>query len=212
MELDRGRLKASLVTARIRPTEEAIATLSAGLSTISYGYHIEKLISGEIKTDAELRKELSRLQAAFCTAIGILDADMNGTGQIEILISDTWHRNRIPEFLEELRLQSSRIEMLLTMLLQNTAIKRRRQRNPETWFFLAVHDLFATITGDPEPGIGGPLHRFTQHCATLTDPRIEVPERENSFRKRLTAALARRTGKISVLPRPVFPGKIAAPI
>src|SRR5438132_429067 len=135
MELNRGRLKATLVTARIRPTEEAIATLSVGLGTTSHGYHIEKLISGEIKTDAELRKELSQLQAAFRTAIGILDADMNGIGQIEILLSDPWHRNRIPEFLEGLRLQSSRIEMLLTMLAQNTAIKKRRQRNPETWFF-----------------------------------------------------------------------------
>jgi hypothetical protein len=212
MELNRGRLQAALVTARIRPTEETIATLSTGLGTISHGYHIEKLISGEVKTDAEVRKEFSQLRAAFGTAIRILDADMNGTRQIEILLSDRWHRGRIPEFLEDLRSHSSRIEMLLTMIDQNAAIKKRRRRNPETWFFLAIHDLFATISGDPEPGIGGPLHRFTQHCAALTDPRIEVPENENSFRKRLTAALARRTGKISVLPRHGFPGKIATPI
>jgi hypothetical protein len=156
-------------------------------------------------------KELSQLHAALRTAITILDADMNGTRQIEILLYDPWHGSRIPEFLETLRSQSSRIEMLLIMLAQNTAIKKRRQ-NPETWFFLAVHDLFATITGDPEPGIAGPLHRFTQHCAVLTDPRIEVPESENSFQKRLTAALARRTGKILVVPRRVFPGKITTPI
>jgi hypothetical protein len=55
MELNLGRLKATLVTARIRPTEETIATLSTGLGTISHGYHIEKLISGEVKTDAEVR-------------------------------------------------------------------------------------------------------------------------------------------------------------
>jgi len=36
---------------------------------------------------------------------------------------------------------------------------------------------------------------------------IAVPERENSFQKRLTAALARRTGKINILPKVVFPGK-----
>jgi hypothetical protein len=212
MELHRGRLKATLVAGRIRPTDEALATLSAGLSTISYGYHIERVISesASAKTEAELRKELSQLNAALRTAISILDADMNGTRQIEILLCDPWHGSRIPEFLEKLRSQSSRIEMFLTMLAQNTAIKKRRQ-NPETWFFLAVHDLFATITGDSEPGIAGPLYRFTQHCAVLTDPRIEVPESENSFQKRLTAALARRTGKIRVVPRRVFPGKITTP-
>ena len=210
MELNRGRLKATLVAGRIRPTDEALATLSAGLSTISHGYHIERVISEGAKTEAERRK-LSQLHAALRTAISILDADMNGTRQIEILLYDPWHGSRIPEFLETLRSQTSRIEMLLIMLAQNTAIKKRRQ-NPETWFFLAVHDLFATITGGPEPGIAGPLHRFTQHCAVLTDPRIEVPESENSFQKRLTAALARRTGKIRVVPRRVFPGKITTPI
>jgi hypothetical protein len=92
------------------------------------------------------------------------------------------------------------------MLTQNTAIRKRRQ-NPGTWFFLAVHDLFATLTDDPKPGIAGPLHRFTRRCAALTDPRIEVPESENSFRKRLTAALERRTGKINVIPRRFFSGK-----
>jgi hypothetical protein len=51
------------------------------------------------------------------------------------------------------------------------------------------------------------LHRFTKHCAALTDASIVVPESENSFQKRLTAALARRTGKISVLPKKIFPGK-----
>jgi hypothetical protein len=154
---------------------------------------------------------LTKLQVAFRSAIGILDADMNGTGQIESLLSDPWRVNRIPEFLEELRSQSSRIEILLTMLAQDNAIKRRGQ-NPETWLFLAVHDLFATITDDAEPGIAGPLHRFTQRCAELIDPRIEVLESENSFQKQLKAALGRRTGTISVVPRPIFPGKMAPPI
>jgi hypothetical protein len=60
MELNRGRLKATLVAGRIRPTDEALATLSAGLSTISYGYHIERVISEGAKTEAERRKELSQ--------------------------------------------------------------------------------------------------------------------------------------------------------
>src|SRR5712671_137557 len=84
---------------------------------------------------------------------------------------------------------------------------QKRRQNPETWFFVAVHDLYCEITADHDPGVAGPLHRFTKHCAALIDARIVVPESENSFQKRLTAALARRTGKISVLPRIIFPGK-----
>jgi hypothetical protein len=72
--------------------------------------------------------------------------------------------------------------------------EKKRQQNPETWFVLAVYDLFARLTDNPEPGIAGRLHRFTKNCATLIDPRIAVPESENSFQKRLKAALDRRTG------------------
>jgi hypothetical protein len=135
MELNRGRLKATLIAGRIRPTDEALATLSAGLSTISYGYHIERVISEGAKTEAERRKELSQLHAALRTAISILDADMNGTRQIEILLNDPWHGSPIPEFPETLRSQSSRIEMLLTMLAQNTAKRSavRTQRLGSFW-------------------------------------------------------------------------------
>jgi len=91
------------------------------------------------------------------------------------------------------------------MAEEDQAIKPRRQ-NPVTWFLLAMHDLFSEITGEDQPGIAGPLHRFTKRCAALIDARITVPESENFFQKRLTAALARRTGKIDVLPRIIFPG------
>jgi hypothetical protein len=209
MELARGRLRATLVAGGIQPTDESLSILAEGLGAISLGYHIERVI-GSAKTKAGLEKELSQLRAAFRTAIGILDADMSGLSQIEVLLSEALHGNGIGEFLEQLRSLSSHIEMVLDILAQNTAIRRRRQ-NPETWFFLAAHDLFTKLTANEEPGIAGPLHRFTKHCAALIDERIKVPESENSFQKRLTAALRRRTGKIDVTPRRVFPGKIMPP-
>ena len=206
MELDHGRLRATLVAGNIPITDEALGTLSAGLSAIGHEYHIEKVISRGAKTEAQLGKELSRVDEAFRTAVDILAADLSGTGQIEALLSDPWRGSQIPRLLEELRLLSSRIEPPLAALAQNRAIKKRQQ-NPETWFLLAAHDLFATITGNPEPGIAGPLHRFTKGCAALIDAGIAIPQSENSFQKRLTAALDRRTGKINVVPRADFPGK-----
>jgi hypothetical protein len=211
MELFRGRLQATLVAGRIPVTDKAFTILRAGLTTIGHGYHIEKVISGPAKSDAELRKDLTRLHVACRTVVEVLDADLSGAGQIEPMLSDPWRGSQIPRLVEELQLLCSRIEMALAALEQNRAIKKRQQ-NPETWFFLAVHDLFATMTGNPEPGIAGPLHRFTKNCAELIDAGIAVPEGENSFQKRLTPALARRTAKIKVLPRiGCFLGKIATP-
>lgn len=206
MELTHGRLKAALIAGKIPVTDEALAILRAGLSTIGRGYHIDKVISGMAKTDTELKKELSRLHVACRTVVDVLDADLSGLSQIGAMLSDPWRGSQVPRLVEELRLLSPQIEMALAMAAQEGTLKKRRQ-NPETWFFVAVHDLYCEITADHDPGVAGPLHRFTKHCAALIDARIVVPESENSFQKRLTAALARRTGKISVLPKIIFPGK-----
>jgi hypothetical protein len=206
MELTHGRLKAALIAGKIPATDEALATLNAKLSTIGHGYHIDKVVSEKPKT-SDLTKNLLRLHKACRTIINVSDADQSDLGQIELILSDLWRGRQVLGLVEDLRSLSPQIEIALAMIAQNRAIRKRRQ-NPETWFLLAVHDLFATITGNPEPGIAGPLHRFTKHCAALTDSRIAVPDSENSFQKRLTAALARRTGKISVVSRAVFPGKL----
>jgi len=209
MELPHGRLRATLVAGKIPASEEAITLLSSGLSTVGHGYHIEKVISRAGKTDVELQKDLSRLYAACRTVVEVLDADMSGLYQIEAMLSDPYHGSPVPQIVEQLRMLSGRIALSLAVLEQNRAIKKRQQ-NPETWFFVAVYDLFAALTGNPEPGIAGPLHRFTKRCAELIDPAIGVPKSENSFQKRLSAALARRTGKINVFPLIVFPGKTAS--
>jgi hypothetical protein len=200
-----GRLKATLIAGNIPVTDESLATLNAALSTIGYGYHIEKVVSGKPKT-ADLTRNLLRLHKACRTIVDVIDTDLSDLGQIELILSDLWRGGQVLRLVEDLRSLSPQIEIALTMIAQDRAISKRGQ-NPETWFLLAAHDVFATITGNPDPGIAGPLHRFTNHCAALIDSRIAVPKSENSFQKRLTAALARRTGKISVLPGAVFPGK-----
>ena len=206
MEPTHGRLRATLIAGKIPVTDEALTILRAGLSTIGHGYQIEKVISETAKTDTELKKDLSRLHEACRTIVDVLDADLTGSCQIEAMLSDPWRGSQVPRLVEELRLLSQGIKTVLAAAAQNRVIKKRQQ-DPETWFFLAVHDLFSMITGEPEPRIAGPVHRFTKNCAALIDPGIVVPESENSFQKRLTAARARRTGKIHVLPKVVFPGK-----
>jgi hypothetical protein len=200
-----GRLKATLIAGNIPVTDEALATLKAELSAIGHGYHIEKVISGKPKT-VDLTRNLLRLHKACRTIVDVIDTDLSDLGQIELILSDLWRGGQVLRLVEDLRSLTPQIEIALTMIAQDRAISKRGQ-NPETWFLLAAHDVFATITGNPDPGIAGPLHRFTNHCAALIDSRIAVPKSENSFQKRLTAALARRTGKISVVPRAVFPGK-----
>ena len=205
MQLTHGRLKAALIAGKIPVTDQALAVLQAGLVTIAHGYHLNKVLRA-VKTPTELRKELARLYQACRTFLDVLDADLKGLGQIEALLSDTWPGGQLARVVGDLRAVYPRLDMAMLMVEQEQAKIARRQ-NPATWFLLAVHDLFSEVTGEAEPGIAGPLHRFTKRCAALIDPEIDIPESENSFHKRLTAALARRTGRIDVFPRIIFPGK-----
>jgi hypothetical protein len=133
-------------------------------------------------------------------------ADRSELGQIEALLSDTWPGRQLALVVEDLRAVYPRLEMAVLMVEQQQA-KIPRQQNPATEFLLAVHDLFSELTSEAEPGIAGPLHRFTKRCAALIEPGIDVPKSENSFHKCLTATLARRTGKIEVHPKIIFPRK-----
>ena len=205
MQLTHGRLKAALIAGKIPVTDQALTVLQAGLVTIARGYHLNKVLRA-VKTPTELRKELSRLYQACRTFLDVLDADLKGLGQFQALLSDIWPGGQLARVVGDLRAVYPSLEMAKLMVEQEQAKMTRRQ-NPATWFLLAVHDLFSEITGEAEPGTAGPLHRFTKRCAALVDPEIDVPESENSFHKRLTAALARRTGKIAVLPMIIFPGK-----
>lgn len=206
MQLPHGRLKAALIAGKIPVTDQALAVLQAGLVTIARGYRLNKVLRA-VKTPNELRKELSRLYQACRTFLDVLDADLKGLGQFQALLSDIWPGDQLARVVEDLRAVYPGLEMAMLIVAQEQATKITRRQNPATWFLLAVHDLFSEITGEAEPGTAGPLHRFTKRCAALIDPEIDVPESENSFHKRLTAALARRTGKIDVLPMIIFPGK-----
>jgi hypothetical protein len=163
MAVSDGRLRATLIAGKIPVTDETRVLLRAGLSTIGHGYHIEKCIS-TAKTDTELKKDLSCLYTACRTVVDVLDTDMKGLGQIEAILSDFWNGYPIPQLVEQLRSLCLRLEAAVAMAAQDGRIRKRRQ-TPETWFFLAVHDLFSTLTGNAEPGVAGPLHRFAENCA-----------------------------------------------
>ena len=55
MELNHGRLKATLIAGKIPVTDDALVILRAGLVTITHGYHLNKVLRG-IKTETELKK------------------------------------------------------------------------------------------------------------------------------------------------------------
>ena len=193
MKLTQGVLKAALITGKIPVNDKALATLRDGLGVIGHGYHLENVFAEMAKTPTELKKDLSRLHVAIHAVVDVLDPDLSGLRQISVMLSFPGFRNQVPRLVEELRLLIDRIEMVLAMVPPDGPKKKRRQ-NPTTWFLVAAHDLYCEITGDHDPGTAGPLHRFTTRCATLIGAGIVVPESENAFHKRLTAALARRTG------------------
>jgi hypothetical protein len=70
----------------------------------------------------------------------------------------------------------------------------RRRETPETFLFLALHDLFELIA-ERQPGIAGPLERFTRASIEYLGFDIVAPE-GNSFRLRVSEALTDRRVKI----------------
>jgi hypothetical protein len=102
MELTRGRLTAALIAGKIPVTDQALKFLQAGLVTIARGYHLNKVLRA-VKTPTELRKELSRLYQACRTFLDVFDADLNGLGQIEALLSDTWPGGQLVRVVADLR-------------------------------------------------------------------------------------------------------------
>jgi hypothetical protein len=123
MEPTHGRLRATLIAGKIPVTDKALTILSAGLTTIGHGYHIEKVISATAKTDTVLKKDLSRLNVGCRNVVDVLDADLSGSDQIEAMFSDPWRGGQVPRLVEELRSLSSRIDIALAMAAQNGAIK-----------------------------------------------------------------------------------------
>jgi hypothetical protein len=94
---------------------------------IGHGYQIEKAISRTAKTDTELKRDLSRLHQACRTVVDVLDADLSGSCQIEVILSDLWRGSQVPRLAEDLQSLSEGIAILLVMAAQNGAIKKRRE-------------------------------------------------------------------------------------
>ncbi len=90
MELTYGRLRAALIAGKIPVTDEALTILRAGLVTITHGYHLNKVLRG-IKTESELKKDLSRLYVACRTFVDVLDTDLSELGRIEAILSPRLH-------------------------------------------------------------------------------------------------------------------------
>ena len=70
MELTLGRSKEALIAGKIPVTEEALAILRGGLDTITHGCHLNRVLRG-IKTESELKKDLSRLYSACRTFVEV---------------------------------------------------------------------------------------------------------------------------------------------
>src|SRR3984893_12215759 len=201
MELTGGRVQATLVAGKILGTDEASAMLSGGLTTIGHGYQIEKAISETAKTDTEITKDFFRLHVACRTVFDVLGADLSGSGQIEAMLADPWRGSQVPRLFDELRSLSPRIEIALAMAAQDGAKKA-----PAKSTILVVsggarsfqRDDWKSSLESPGACIGSPKLRGADR------PGHHRPQRRELVSKRLTAAPARRTGKINVFPRAVF--------
>jgi hypothetical protein len=191
--------------------QETVSALALGLWTIGQSYRLIKLSI----TQPPIRKLLSSLQQIANLSsrqAKIFEEDTAAGGQLETLLFTRSNINAL-EFIKNLRELEESAEHFRAILEQDARVRQnasklgsacdgappRHRAEPETWLYLALHDLYEALIRR-KPGIAGPLHRFTEECAAIVDPQVHVPPRE-AFQSRLRAALKRRgTEKISVFP------------
>jgi hypothetical protein len=190
-----------LAQSKLPPDQQTAFALVKGIEAIGRTYRVIKL--GAAKPPNSRLLSAYRKIADLSSALAqIFEEDAADTEQLQTEFAIRFNIGT-REFASSVRQVATLAEQTTTMLeveldRMRTVLSRHREA-PATWLFLALHDLYAELSGR-KPGIAGPLHRFTERCAALIDREIEVPPLE-PFRARIRAALRRRgADKISVFP------------
>jgi hypothetical protein len=212
MKSDEDWLRQALSEGNIPINDENIAALYIGIQNIIREYRIHK-VATQKSAIGILVDDLSKIHKSAVVMASIFDAHLSSLFEIEIILAGFGFDSIA--FADQLHRLSNAAEQACFMAEAEAAKTksdmRRHKQEPETWLFLALHDLYEELVGK-KPGIAGPLYRFTcEQCAPLISPDIAAPNTEDAFRKRMTAALRRRTGKITVFPRVIFPWKEQEP-
>lgn len=196
MEADiRDRLIAILNAGKLTATDDTLALLSIGLDTVAHLYRLMRLVADQPPPYA-LAEDCAKLQRAAQTIADVLAADAARGGTLEMTLAGFHPLSGfdVQALIEQIRRLAAAAEGVQLMHYK----PRKRRETPETWLFLALHDLFELITEKP-PGIAGPLERFTRTAIEYLGFDITIPVGDG-FRRRMSDALRRRDGKINVLP------------
>jgi hypothetical protein len=190
------RLKEALEAGNIPVTEKALAILREWVVEEASAtlFLAERIRTG--KPRADLKKELSKLCAALQIVVDILNRDGGWLTDFDInfvpagtIVLKTWNRGMEDGKPTGLLISAQ------AALKRLEALKKRSHSgapiHPNTPFLRAVRILYGMLTGEDDPAIAGPLHRFARAYAELIGADGMVPESENGFRARYRAV--RRT-------------------
>jgi hypothetical protein len=191
----RSELSAILTAGNLAVSEETMTLLAIGLHTVAHTYRLMRVITNQ-PPPGTLADDCAKVQRAAQTIADILTADAARGGALEMTLSGFLPLTGfdVQAFFEQIQRLAAAAEGVQLMHYRPP----RRQETPETWLFLALHDLFELIA-EKQPGIAGPLERFTRSSIEYLGFDIAVPTGDG-FRVRMYKALKRRDGKITVLP------------
>jgi hypothetical protein len=163
-------------------------------------------VEKERRSRDELADECRRIREAAAMAADILDFNVHGNWELEILLEahgvDTAKTAEVLHCLRngaEQAFAILRTDEYLKKLFPDAEIevsrtpKRHRAETDKTWLFFELYKLYCAISQRTALGNdqGGPLYRFVKACVPLICDEIEIPE-PPAFRACLRAAIKRR--------------------
>ena len=204
-----SKLRKILQAGRVLPqTDEAIAILAQGLDRAAVLYGMMSIRS-KAPQSASLKNKLKKLQRSAQKIGKILDDDFDTGSGLEGLLSgfELPMSQETREWLRTLAAEGvpdALVDKALLAIHHFDANYRppRHGETPDTWLFLALHDLFELINHGTPPK-SYELEAFADKAVEYLKLEIKVPWGK-AFENRVRRALERRgTEKTNLLPRPV---------
>jgi hypothetical protein len=127
-------------------------------------------------------------QKLIVEAAAILEADLSGHSEIELLGAFGWDAEND---IRALRRMQNAAAMAANYLAITAGPIIDTDVQQKTWLFLELRELYMALSGRTKIGRGGPLYRFITKAVTLVFEDIEVPNQDNMYGV-LLAAVKRR--------------------
>jgi hypothetical protein len=188
--METATLRAILEAGDIAADEATIARLASHLSALGQQYRLIRFARADRPRREQILDRLVEIRSAVARVSAIIDNDLGGSCEIELLLNAfRWRADDAPH-LHRLHDAADQAVMLLATSDPASSILAPNEQ-PETWLFVELREVHKRLSGRKKIGRDRPLDRFIRRAAKAIGGDIMVPAPE-ALTARLRAALDRK--------------------